>query len=250
MTREPTDVGSAAERTAEEELTTERWTLLRQLDDALERPLAALAVAWIALLIVELTGGLSPQLEVATYVIWAVFIADYAVKLLIAPDRLAYVRSSWITALALVLPALRVLRPLRALSVLRAARVTRSISLVRLVTSANRGMAALSSALGRRGLGYAFALTTLVTLLGAAGMAHFEREAAVASGGLRSFGDALWWTAMVMTTMGSDYWPVTPEGRILALLLAVYAFAIFGYLTASLASILVARDRSDASAPR
>jgi voltage-gated potassium channel len=198
---------------------------------------------------VELTGGLSPQLQVATYVIWAIFIADYAIKLLIAPDRPAYIRSSWLTALALLLPALRVVRALRVLSVLRAARVTRSISLVRLVTSANRGMGALASALGRRGLGYAFALTTLVTLLGAAGMAHFEREAATAAGGLRTYGDALWWTAMLMTTMGSDYWPLTPEGRILALLLAVYAFAIFGYITASIASILVARDRTEASAP-
>ena len=48
---------------------------------------------------------------------------------------------------------------------------------------------------------------------------------------------------MVMTTIGSGYWPITAEGRILALLLAVYAFAVFGYITASLASILVARDR-------
>ena len=39
-----------------------------------------------------------------------------------------------------------------------------------------------------------------------------------------------------------------PEGRLLCLLLAVYGFAIFGYVTASVASFFVARDAdSDAS---
>ena len=43
-------------------------------------------------------------------------------------------------------------------------------------------------------------------------------------------------------TMGSDYFPKTPEGRMLCFLLAVYAFAIFGYLTATLATFFVSQD--------
>jgi voltage-gated potassium channel Kch len=56
------------------------------------------------------------------------------------------------------------------------------------------------------------------------------------------FGNALWFTAMMMTTIGSDYWPQTPEGRILAVMLGVYAFTVFGYVTAGLASLFVGRD--------
>jgi voltage-gated potassium channel len=41
---------------------------------------------------------------------------------------------------------------------------------------------------------------------------------------------------MTMTTMGADYFPKTGEGRLLGWLLAVYAFAIFGYITATIAS--------------
>lgn len=48
---------------------------------------------------------------------------------------------------------------------------------------------------------------------------------------------------MVMTTMGSEYWPKAPAGRVLCWLLAVYAFAIFGYITATIASNFVGRDR-------
>ncbi len=47
---------------------------------------------------------------------------------------------------------------------------------------------------------------------------------------------------MLMTTLGSDYWPQTPEGRILCFLLALYGFAVFGYITASFASFFVERD--------
>ncbi len=47
---------------------------------------------------------------------------------------------------------------------------------------------------------------------------------------------------MALTTMGSSYSPVTPEGRILAFILALYAFGVFGYVTATLATFFVGRD--------
>jgi len=91
-------------------------------------------------------------------------------------------------------------------------------------------------------------------VVGAAGMAVFESPAALASelgaaaepgAGLASYGDALWWTAMIMTTMGSEYWPSTPEGRILGWLLSLYAFAVFGYITAMIASFFFGQDRGE-----
>ncbi len=50
---------------------------------------------------------------------------------------------------------------------------------------------------------------------------------------------------MAITTMGSEYWPRSPEGRVLGWLLAVYAFAIFGYITAAIASFFVRADRAE-----
>jgi voltage-gated potassium channel len=47
---------------------------------------------------------------------------------------------------------------------------------------------------------------------------------------------------MILTTLGSDYWPRTPEGRLLTLLLSVYAVSVFGYIAATLASYFVERD--------
>ena len=50
---------------------------------------------------------------------------------------------------------------------------------------------------------------------------------------------------MVLTTMGSQYWPLTIEGRVLCVFLALYAFAVFGYVTATLATFFIGRDAED-----
>lgn len=44
---------------------------------------------------------------------------------------------------------------------------------------------------------------------------------------------------MLLTTLGSQYWPYTIEGRILCWLLSVYALAVFGYITATIATYFI-----------
>ena len=150
------------------------------------------------------------------------------------------------TALSLLVPALRAVRIVRGLRVLRLARATRGLRLLRVVSSLNRGMSALGDSLSRRGFAYVVALTLLVTVAGAAGMYAFESPP---TGGLTSYGEALWWTAMIMTTMGSAYWPQTVEGRVLCVFLSLYAFGVFGYVTATLATFFVGRDAETTRRP-
>ncbi len=236
------------------ELHTARWELLEQVSELTERPMIALSFIWLGLLIIDFTAGLSPLLQIVSNVIWALFVLDFFLELVIAPRKLAYLRRNWLGALSLALPALRGLRILPALRLVRAARAARGLRLFRLITSLNRGMRALGKTLSRRGAGYIIALTAVITVVGATGMAVFESPTSLAAefgaaaepgAGLASYGDALWWTAMIMTTMGSEYWPSTPEGRILGWLLSLYAFAVFGYITAMIASFFFGQDRGE-----
>ncbi len=224
-----------------------RAATLRELEAWTETPLAFLGLAWLGLVVVELVRGTSGLLEVLGTLIWAVFLADFGVKLALAPRRLAYLESNWLTALSLALPALRVLRFARALRAVRAVRAARGLQLVRVVGSINRGMGALRATLDRRGFGYVSSLTVLVVLAGAAGMYAFEREAP-GGPGFADYVSALWWTAMLMTTVGSEYWPQTAEGRALCLLISVYAIAVFGYVAATLASFFIDRDAESGDA--
>jgi voltage-gated potassium channel len=79
-------------------------------------------------------------------------------------------------------------------------------------------------------------------------MLAFEPASEV-EGGFTGYADALWWTVMLLTTIGSQYWPQTSEGRILAVLMSIYGLGVFGYITAVLASFFVGRDAEEPDAP-
>ncbi len=223
------------------ELKRQRSTLLMRVTRAMEGPMAFLGFVWLALLLVELTMGLSPALQFASVVIWVIFIIDFLLKFVLAPHKLLFLKKNWLTAISLVIPALRIVRFVR---VVRLVRGLRSIRLVKVVASLNRGMKSLGSTMKRRGLKYVVALTLVVIFGGAAGMYGFEKES-----GLKSYGESLWWTAMLITSLGSEYWPQTGEGKALCLLLAIYGFCVFGYITATLASFFVGRDAEEEDAP-
>ncbi|MDD5462627.1 MAG: ion transporter [Methylococcales bacterium] len=157
----------------------------------------------------------------------------------LASHKLAYLRHNWLITISLLIPALRIFRIFRMVQLLQVSRVGRSLRLLRIVSSLNRGMHALGASLRRRGFGYVIVLTLLVVFAGAAGMYTFESGI---SGGLNSYGEALWWTAMIITTMGSEYWPQTLEGRVLCIFLALFAFPVFGYMTATFATFFIGRD--------
>lgn len=213
----------------------ERWRALHQLEEWLETPMQILSLVWLALVLAELIGSTSRFFAVLGLAIWAVFIVEFALRLFLAPDKWHFLKSNPITLVALVAPAFRFL------TVLRFLRFARTLRLVRLVGSANRGLNALGRSFGRRGLGYVVAATVMVVALGAAGMLSLEPASEV-KGGFTDYGHALWWTAMIVATMGSDFWPQTGEGRLLCLMLAIYGFSVFGYLAASLAAFFIEQE--------
>jgi voltage-gated potassium channel len=228
----------------ERTLVTARAELARRIEHWFDLPLAVLGGVWLLLLVLEFVYGATPAMEIAGNVIWGAFLLEFGVRLLVAPKKGWFLRKNWLTALSLALPALRVLRFARIVRVLRVGRGIRALRVARLLTSFNRGMRALGSTMRTRGFPYVLALTVGVLVLGAAGMFAFERDDGNAVG-FATFGAALWWTAMLLTTMGSEYWPRSPEGRLVCLLLSIYAFAVFGYITATLASFFIGGDVAD-----
>ncbi|HQG32332.1 MAG TPA: ion channel [Deltaproteobacteria bacterium] len=219
----------------------ERETALGQFQNWVETPMVVLAFVWFALLIIEYVWGISPLGEFLGILIWIVFIAETLTEIVLTPDKGLYVRHNWIVMLSLFVPAFRIFRVLRLLPILKLASAIRGLRLIRVVSTLNRTMHALQAYMRRGGFGYVVLSTVIVVFGGAAGMLAFEKGHGESGKGLEDYGDALWWTAMIMTTMGSDYWPRTGEGRVLCFLLALYAFSIFGYFTAFIASILVGR---------
>jgi voltage-gated potassium channel len=155
-----------------------------------------------------------------TAVVWAAFAADFLVRLTLTQRRWQFLRSNWLDLLTLAVP---MLRPLRALRVVVALNI-----------------------LGRRG--GAFARGRVVASVAAAvavvafvaALAVLDAERPHAGANIRTFGDAAWWAATTVTTVGyGDRYPTTTEGRLVAVGLMVTGIALLGVITAALASWFV-----------
>ncbi len=226
----------------QQQLKRERNKLVTSIDKLLDGPMIFLGFVWLILLVVELVWGLNKPMEYLSLTIWVIFIVDFAIKFFLATSKLTFLKHNWLTAISLVIPALRIFRIFRVVRLLRG---LRGIRLVRIVSSLNRGMKSLGATMKRRAFGYVTILSIVVTFAGAAGMYGMEHP----NPGFENYGMALWWTAMRVITAGSDYWPATPEGRGLAFILSLFGYAIFGYVTATLATFFIGRDAEEKDAP-
>ena len=220
-------------------LMSERKKLLSSIEKLLEGPMVFLGFVWLLLLVIELVWGLSRVLEYLSLAIWIIFIIDFLIKFFLAPVKLRFFKTNWLTAISLIIPALRIFRILRLL------RLFRGVRLIKIVASLNRSMKSLGATMQRRGFGYVIMVTLVITFGGAAGMFAIEKGNA----GFENYGMALWWTAMRVITAGSEFYPITPEGRALAFLIAIFGYTIFGYVTAAFASYFVGRDAEEKDAP-
>ncbi len=225
-----------------EQLINERKKLLTSIEKLLEAPMIFLGFVWLVLLVIELIWGLNKPLEYLSLTIWIIFIIDFFIKFILAPVKVDFFKKNWLTAISLIIPALRVFRIFRFVRLLRG---LRGIRLVRIVSSLNRSMKSLGATMKRRAFGYVFMITLIVTFAGAAGMYALENPNA----GFDSYGMALWWTAMRVITAGNEFNPSTPEGRGLAFLIAVFGYTIFGYVTATFATFFIGRDAEEKDAP-
>ena len=116
--------------------------------------------------------------------------------------------------------------------------LARALPALRLLVFGGRGSQSTMDLLRSRRLGQLAIVSAMVILIGAA--LGFLLEAGAPGSRIQDFGDALWWSAALVTTIGSDLYPVTAAGRILSFLIMIYAIGIFTYFIGSVASVLVA----------
>lgn len=209
-----------------------------KLDRYLDIPLALASVVVVLLVVIQLTGEVGREwegrIEILSWVVWGLFFMEFAAKLALAPVKRRYLRKNWLDVLILLLPFLRLLRALRVL------RATQGLPLFRLLVFGGRGSSSTLALLKRRRLGQLAIISAMVVLIGAA--TAFLLEEGAPGGNIQTFGDALWWSAALTTTVSSELYPVTAGGRILAFLMMIYAVGVFSYFIASIASVLVDLD--------
>ena len=225
----------------------DRAAAFERFSRAVDGPMMVLALAMIPLIVVPLVLDLSPATERALlsidYVLWAVFAAEYGIKLYLAPNRRRFVAHHIPDLIIVVVP---MLRPLR---VLRSVRLLRLLRLALLGGFAAKGLREARAILRHRGLNWVLLIVLVLNLVAAAMVLEFERGNPDAN--IDSYPNALWWAVTTITTVGyGDRFPMSPAGSGIAVLLMVAGIAMFGVITASIAAYFVEQKAEEDLAGR
>jgi voltage-gated potassium channel len=210
---------------------TSRERLASVLYDRLHPVMSALGLLFVVLVLAQGPAREGTQLQrwllAATWILWCVFVAEYVLRLVIAPVTMAFLRRTWWQLLFLVIPVLMLAR---VLLVLRVARPTR------VALAALRGSRSARADLGSRA-GWLAVLTTIVVFSAA--------DVLYSSGGLEPYGKALHGAALACIT-GEPTTSTTGVGQVLDVALAVYAVGFFAALAGIFGAYLLESRRQSA----
>jgi voltage-gated potassium channel len=196
--------------------------------------LVMLALCVVALLgvVVQNAFRLDPEiervLEFADTLICVAFAVDFLVSLWRAPNRGRYFFTwGWLDLLSAI-PMVDAARWGRLARIARIARILRGVRAAQrltLVVLEKRSQSTFAAA----------ALLALVIVIASStAILHFETRP---ESNIRTAGDALWWAFTTVTTVGyGDRFPVTSEGRVIAVLLMTAGVGLFGAFSATLAA--------------
>lgn len=188
-------------------------------------PLAILALVYLALYAFEVLsdadGTIRRDLIAASDAIWILFIIDFIARFSMHDNKRLFLRRNVIEIFGLVLPMFRAFRMFRVIIAIGfLSRVTQSLQ-------ARIGIY----------LGLILPLLVFTCALGV-----YDAEHGVHGANITQFGDAVWWAMVTIATVGyGDYYPVTFEGRAIAVLLMFSGIALLSVVTVSFASWFLGR---------
>lgn len=219
-------VASAAKNIYRSEVAMAKWERVSAI------PLAALALGYLALYAIEVLGHWSPSLFldfiVVSDAIWGIFIVDFVARFFMSRHKGDFMKKNIVEFISLLLPMFRAFRMFRVVIALGfIARVAQSLQ-------ARIGVY----------LGLILPLLIFTCSLGV-----FDAEHLVPGAKITQFGDAVWWAFVTVTTIGyGDFYPITFEGRAIAVLLMLSGIALVSVITVTFASWFLGRLEYDLSA--
>lgn len=171
----------------------------------LDAPMAILAVLWVvvivASLVLEEDNPLKNSLDGLDWVIWFMFLAEYFTLILIAEERMYYIRQNMLDFIIVFLPALRVLRLARAMEIFKGA------------TIFSETFREIELFLHHKKIYHLLFVVFFVVVTGGV-LIHFVE--ASYSPIFEQYAYSFWWAMVTLLTFGhSSIYPISPLGQII-----------------------------------
>lgn len=190
--------------------------------------LSVILIVWISIDTFEKTD-LFDDHRYMKFQLWVcvVFIADFIVTMVCSTDRWRTMRGQWLFLL-LSIPYLNIAQ------YLDVALGKDALYFIRFIPLA-RGALAMAIVMGytsKNAVGSLFLsyITIMVMVAYFGSLIFFQREYGL-NPQVHGYGDALWWTAMNLVTVGCDITPVTLAGKIINVVLPITGMIIFPLFT-------------------
>ena len=194
----------------------ERWADV--VATRLDGPMSALGLIFLLVVLgqtVASSASVQRPLAVVGWLLWAVFVAEFLLRLWVAPSRARFLRRNWWQVVFLALPMLRFVRLVLLLRAARAGRV---------VSSALRSSRSAGRVLSSR-LAWVAAVSAILILSAS--------QLLYAFGVHDSYGDALH-AAALATIIGEPFGREAGLAKVLDVVLGIWSVGVFAALAGTL----------------
>lgn len=208
---------------------------------------SAMAIVAVFISAIDLIGRIDLANDVLFYnielLIIIIFAVDYFARLILAKDKRLFLKTN-IPDLIAIIPFSTVFKLFRLTNLLK---FTSLISfnkfsgitrIAALIAKFNKSIVRM---IRENVLLYIMIFSVIILFLGAVGMYIAENNVTI-----HSFGDALWWCFLMVTTVGAtDITPVTFLGRSIAVVLMLVGIGTISILTATVASVFIFKQTKE-----
>jgi voltage-gated potassium channel len=185
----------------------------------------------------KLPSDISKILEWIDTGVCFLLLIDFGLRFHKAESKLQFLKWGWIDLIASIpnLPIFRVgrlVRLLRIIRLLRAIRASQRVSSILFRNKIHGGIASI------------FVTFVLFIMFSSIGILVCEQSAPNAK--IKTAEDSIWWSVATITTVGyGDLYPVTNEGRLLAMALMISGVGMFGAVSGVVATALIGDNKKD-----
>ncbi|MCH2152378.1 MAG: ion transporter [Phycisphaerales bacterium] len=185
-------------------------------------------------------GELRKLLIIFDYVFCLLFFIDYIHQIVIADRKWKYIFTWGLFDLASSIPLVGPLRVLRFARIFRVLRAIRSLRILSQVLVRDRLASAVSMLM---------MVGTLIIIGSCVGVLQYESQAPDST--IKTAQDVAWWAVVTTSTVGyGDMYPITPEGRLLAVLIMSVGIGLFATFAGALAGMFMRKPKhADTPAP-